>query len=54
MGGEGIIGSIVGKLGEETQSRWFLFLEKTLVREEQEAFNRWLTIEVREAEIFRQ
>ena len=50
---KGIIGSIVSKLGEETQSRWFLYLGEALGKEEREAFSRWLAIEVRAAEISR-
>ena len=54
LGGDGIIGSMVSKLDEETQSRWFLYLGEESGREEQEAFNIWLTIDVRAAEIYRQ
>ena len=51
--GEGIIGSMVSKLSEEKQSRWILFLGEGSDREKQEAFDRWQTIQVRAAEIFR-
>ena len=50
--GEGIIGSMVSKLGKETQSRWFLYFGEALGKEVQEAFKRCLTIEERAAQIF--
>ena len=50
---KGIIGSLVSKLGDKMQSRWFLYLGEALGKEEREAFSRWLAIEVRAAEIYR-
>ena len=51
-GGKGIIGSMVSKLGEETQSRWFLYFGEALGKEVQEAFIRCLIIEEKATEIF--
>ena len=52
LGGEGIIGSMVSKLGEETQSSGFPYFGEALAKEVREAFKRCLTIEDRAAEIF--
>ena len=53
LSGKGIIGSMVSKPGEDTQSRWLLYLGEDSGKEEREAFNRWLAIEVRTTAIYR-
>ena len=50
---KGIIGSLVSKLGDKMQSRWFLYLGEASGGEESEASSRWLAIKVRAAEIYR-
>ena len=45
LSAKGIIGFMISKLGEETQSRWFLCLGEASGREEQKAFSKWLAIE---------
>ena len=43
---------MISKLCKDTQSRWFLYLREASGREEQVAFNSWLTIELMAVEIF--